>query len=264
MTPSRHEIRVGYIDQETDDAPCIECGIQSAVYLLDHDDGMWFTCFAHTGLVALRLLRGELEGVRPSLPPVHRMISAEYCGEVSVVTWAYELADDKLARPLPRRWQHVQGVARQARRLGELDQAEFETLEAAALLHDIGYAPDLVDTGFHPLDGARYLESIAAPKRLVDLVAHHSAARQDAEVLGLADYLDAYEDEQSAVRDALWWADMTTGPDGQVMTFTERMDEVRARYGPDHPVSQAIERSWDIRQAAVDRTEALLRGLPDY
>jgi len=26
-------------------------------------------------------------------------------------------------------------------------------LEAAAWLHDIGYAPDLVVSGFHPLDG---------------------------------------------------------------------------------------------------------------
>lgn len=195
--------------------------------------------------------------VRLSAPPgtVAYMLS---------VPWAYELARDKLSRPLPRRWRHTQGVARQARRLGELGVSDFGLLEVAALLHDVGYAPDLVDTGFHPIDGARYLVSIDAPTRLVDLVAHHSAARQDAELLGLGHLLDAYEDEQTAVRDALWWADMTTGPDGQTMTFHERMDEVRARYGPDHPVSQAIERSWDIRQAAVDRTEALLRGVLDY
>lgn len=180
------------------------------------------------------------------------------------MSWAYELSGEKLAGPLPRRWRHVQGVARQARRLGELNALDFEVLEAAALLHDIGYAPDLVDTGSHPIDGARYLASIKAPKRIVDLVAHHSAAWQDAEQLGLDHLLDAYEDEQTPVRDALWWADMTTGPDGQAMTFTERMNEVRARYGPDHPVSRAIERSWDIRQAAVDRTEVLLRGVPDY
>lgn len=183
---------------------------------------------------------------------------------MSLVSWAYEVAEEKLALSLPRRWRHVQGVARQVRRLGELSAPDFEVLEAAALLHDVGYAPDLVDTGSHPIDGARYLASIDAPKRIVDLVAHHSAARQDAELLELEHLLDVYEDEQTPVRDALWWADMTTGPDGQAMTFTERMDEVRARYGPDHPVSRAIERSWDIRQSAVDRMEALLRGVPDY
>jgi len=190
--------------------------------------------------------------------------AGKYARYVSLVAWAYGVAEEKLANPVPRRWRHVQGVARQVRRVGELAPSDFEVLEAAALLHDIGYAPDLVQTEFHPLDGARYLASIEAPTRLVNLVAHHSAARQDAEVLGRADQLDVYEDEQTAVRDGLWWADMTTGPDGQVMTFQERMDEVRARYGPEHPVSRAIERSWGIRQAAVDRTEALLRGVPDY
>lgn len=197
-------------------------------------------------------MAGEFEG-----RPAYRRL-------MSLVSWAYELAEETLARPLPRRWRHVQGVARQARRLCELEASDFEVLEAAALLHDIGYARDLAQTEFHPLDGARYLASIRAPIRLVHLVAHHSAARQDAEVLGLANQLDAYEDEETAVRDALWWADMTTGPDGQAMTFQERMDEVRARYGLEHPVSRAIERSWGIRQAAVDRTEALLQGVPDY
>lgn len=90
---------------------------------------------------------------------------------MSLVSWAYELAVDKLALSLPRRWRHVQGVTRQARRLGGLNRADFETFEAAALLHDIGYAPDLVDTGFHPIDGALYLKSIDAPRRIVDLVA---------------------------------------------------------------------------------------------
>jgi hypothetical protein len=28
-------------------------------------------------------------------------------------------------------------------------------LVAAAILHDVGYAPDLATTGFHPLDAAR-------------------------------------------------------------------------------------------------------------
>jgi hypothetical protein len=29
------------------------------------------------------------------------------------------------------------------------------------VLHDIGYAPDLVKSGLHPLDGARYLREVA-------------------------------------------------------------------------------------------------------
>jgi HD superfamily phosphodiesterase len=44
-------------------------------------------------------------------------------------------------------------------------------LLAAALLHDVGYAPDIAHTGFHPLDGAWYLREVGAPDRLTALVA---------------------------------------------------------------------------------------------
>jgi hypothetical protein len=40
---------------------------------------------------------------------------------------------------------------------------------SAVLLHDIGYAPDLVITGFHPLDGARFLRGIGGSDQLVNL-----------------------------------------------------------------------------------------------
>lgn len=71
MIPSPREIRAGLIDQEADDAPCIECGLQGVVYLLDHQDAMWLTCNTHTGPVAVQLLRGELNGARPSFPSAY-------------------------------------------------------------------------------------------------------------------------------------------------------------------------------------------------
>jgi hypothetical protein len=40
------------------------------------------------------------------------------------------------------------------------------------------------------------------------------------------------------VRDALWYADLTTGPDGQPMTVRERLAEIRGRYGPDSVVTR--------------------------
>lgn len=177
---------------------------------------------------------------------------------MSLVSWAHDVATRKLAEPLPRRWAHVQGVARQARRLNEAPGVDAELVEVAALLHDVGYAPDLAILSFHPIDGARYLETIDTPRRLVHLVAHHSAARQDAEVVGLAHLLDDYEDERTPERDALWWADMTTGPDGEKLTYEARMGEVKERYGPEHPVSKAIDLSWSERLGAVERTEARL------
>ena len=58
---------------------------------------------------------------------------------------------------MPRRWAHVQGVAARARGLAPVLGADADLLEAAAWLHDIGYAPDLAATGLHQLDGGRYL-----------------------------------------------------------------------------------------------------------
>jgi putative nucleotidyltransferase with HDIG domain len=97
---------------------------------------------------------------------------------------AARLAETKLAEPLPRRWRHVRSVARRARWLAK-QLALAEELEVAAWLHDIGYAPDLVVSGFHPLDGARFLRRTGLDERVVSLVAHHSYARIEAEVRGL-------------------------------------------------------------------------------
>ncbi len=95
------------------------------------------------------------------------------------------LAEKMLAAELPRRWRHVRSVARRARWAGK-QLSLSEDLVAAAWLHDIGYAPELVDTGFHPLDGARYLRRVGINGRVVSLVAYHSCAEIEAEVRGLA------------------------------------------------------------------------------
>ena len=73
---------------------------------------------------------------------------------------AAKLAEMLLAEELPRRWRHVRSVARRARWVAK-KLSLSDDLVAAAWLHDIGYAPELVDTGFHPLDGARYLRRTA-------------------------------------------------------------------------------------------------------
>lgn len=73
---------------------------------------------------------------------------------MGVVTEAQGLAE-RLVRPLGRRWDHVQGVASTAAILGQaVPASDRKVLVAAAWLHDIGYAPAVSRTGFHPLDGA--------------------------------------------------------------------------------------------------------------
>src|SRR5580693_8044340 len=110
---------------------------------------------------------------------------------MSQAHWAAELARKLLEVPLPRRWTHVQGVAARARSLAALLGADADLVEAAAWLHDIGYAPGLAVTGLHALDGARYLRDTQhADVMLCRLVAHHSCAIIEAEQRGLADILD--------------------------------------------------------------------------
>ena len=111
--------------------------------------------------------------------------------------WAEEHAASWLA-DRGVRWDHVRGVARQAQRVSPaLDEDDRPYLVAAAWLHDIGYAPTLAATAFHPLDGARHLRALGH-ERLARLVAYHSSARWEAEALGLSDDLAAFPREDSA------------------------------------------------------------------
>ncbi len=178
---------------------------------------------------------------------------------------AEEHAGLLLAASLPRRWAHVRAVAGKARLVGRELGRDGELLEAAAWVHDIGYTPGVEDSGFHPLDGARYLKRVQAPTRLVDLVAFHSSAWAEAQEFGVANELAAFNDERTLIRDLLWYCDMTTGPDGTDLEFEDRMTEVRERYGPDHYVTRALDAGMDERRAAVRRSREWLAsvGLAD-
>jgi hypothetical protein len=171
---------------------------------------------------------------------------------------ARQLSAQHLADVLPRRWQHVQAVAARAEEIASLPDLDPEELVAAAWLHDIGYAPHLARTGFHPLDGARYLSRLGdILPRVCALVAHHSCAVIEAEERGLRrELLHEFAYERSATADALWYADMTTGPDGQRFHVVDRLAEIRLRYGPDHLVTRFINRAQPEIVGAVERTEA--------
>lgn len=175
---------------------------------------------------------------------------------MQLVQWAEDLARQRLSAVPPTRWAHVERVASRAGLFASALGVDGELLHAAAWLHDVGYAPELAAVGFHALDGARFLESIGAPGRLVALVAHHSASVAEAEFLGLESEIRAYEDEQTEVRDLLWYADMTTGPAGQPMSFEGRMAELRERYPAQHYVIRALDAGMAARREAVERAQA--------
>ncbi|MFF8597043.1 HD domain-containing protein [Streptomyces sp. NPDC015220] len=168
---------------------------------------------------------------------------------------AAELAESLLPQ-LGNRWLHTQAVAARAQEAAAaVSQADRDLLVAAAWLHDIGYAPELRDTGFPPLDGARHREALGAPARLVRLVAHRSGAVYEAEQRGLSAELAVYEREDSPVLDALTFADMTTGPAGQSFDFDVRIDEILVRYAPGSEVHNAISKARPSLGAAVQRTQ---------
>jgi hypothetical protein len=156
--------------------------------------------------------------------------------------WASEVARELLGQPLPRRWAHTQGVARKARTLASILSDDADLLEAAAWLHDIGYSPHVAVTGFHPLDGARYLRDVAnADDILCRLVAGHSCAIIEAEQRGLADQLSSeFPPAKEPLRNALTYCDMTTTPDGEAVAIASRIAEIRERYGPGHLITSFI------------------------
>jgi HD domain len=180
-----------------------------------------------------------------------------------LVAAAQRLAHDVLGG-LDGRWQHTQGVARRAAEASPaVPEADRPALLAAAWLHDIGYAEPLRRSGFHPLDGACYLQEHAWPEPLAGLVAHHSAARFVAEVRGLAAPLQAFPADRYAsgpVADALTYADQTTGPTGERMDVEDRLAGMLRRHGPDSPNARVHNHRAPAIRAAVDRTERSLHA----
>jgi hypothetical protein len=161
---------------------------------------------------------------------------------MELVAWARLEAERKLS-PLGDRWTHTLGVVHRAKALrSTAPAADRPTLIAAAYLHDVGYAPELEDTGFHPLDGARWLRA-SGHERLACLVAHHSGARFEAA---------AFAEERSIVADLLTYCDLTTDPDGRPVTFSNRLAGIDSRYARDSDVSRSM-------RAAAGPLAALMR-----
>lgn len=175
---------------------------------------------------------------------------------------AQALAANLLAGLQPR-WTHTQAVA--ARALAgsaAVEVSERPVLVAAAWLHDIGYADEVRHCGFHPLDGAQYLQTRGWPHLVAALVAQHSGASFVAADLGLSAELAAYDEvraREGALADALTWADQTTTATGERTDVGRRLADVLRRHGPDSPNARCHRDRAPALRAAVQRTEARLR-----
>lgn len=188
-------------------------------------------------------------------------VSFRRLGSVQWSKWAAEQAERYLA-PLGRRWTHSRGVAMRAAEVGVvLGPAEREVAVAAGYLHDVGYAPSLARTGFHPLDGARWLAELGHD-RLAGLVAHHSGSRHEAALRGLSVELGAFPEEASLVAAVLTYCDLTTGPNGESMSPEQRLADVGSRHGVDGPVAAGLRSAWPELMAAVATVEWRMREVP--
>jgi putative nucleotidyltransferase with HDIG domain len=179
-----------------------------------------------------------------------------------LVTAAQALARNLLAdQAAGTRWQHVQAVAQRAAQLSPtLPLADRPVLVASAWLHDIGYSPTVIDTGFHALDGARYLQRLSYSTTVVRLVAHHTGAIFEAAQRQLVDELADFAPVEGPVLDALVTADLTSGPAGQPMTVDDRIEEILSRYPADHVVHLAILNARPTLEACTRRALTLLRS----
>jgi HD domain len=151
---------------------------------------------------------------------------------MDLLPWARDLAEQLLAESVPRSWAHSQGVGRRAESLATVLGDDAELLAAAAWLHDIGAAPQLVKTGMRHLDGARYLRDIAGADPLISsLVANHTCTCIETEQRGAHAELETeFPPARSLLADALTYSDVTTTPDGRPTNIEDRLAEVLKRY----------------------------------
>jgi hypothetical protein len=177
-----------------------------------------------------------------------------------VVQWAEECVRELLGDLRPR-IDHVLAVGAKARRIvAAFDGVEAELLVASAYLHDIGYAPALVDTGLHQIDGARWLSSQGCSD-LAGLVAHHSAAHVELRLRGQQELLEPFPRPAHSLAAALAYCDITTGPEGQGVTLDERIEEVGDRRGRDSVVYRALVAARPELEEAVRLTSTRLAEL---
>ena len=193
---------------------------------------------------------------RSSVVSVRRLVVMES----DTVLRARVVAQERLDS-LARRWAHVQGVAAAAELLAAgLATPDADAVVAAAWLHDVGYAPSVRSTSFHPVDGAAFVRAENFPTLVVSLVAYHTAAAFEARERGLSDTLAEFAEPPKLLLDILTCADMITGPDGSRVRAEDRVSEILSRYPEDDPVHRAIDQATPTLLAAVARVDALGSG----
>lgn len=150
---------------------------------------------------------------------------------------------------------HVRTAGKVAERLsGLFPPEEHQLLVVSAILHDIGYAPALRQTGFHALDGALYLRDEGFSPRLARLVANHSHAWLTALDKDLHGVQQAFLPEHSLLADALAFVDMHSGTSGEIVDTGDRMTDIGARHN-----NASLQRRIGMLRASVARINVAIQ-----
>jgi hypothetical protein len=147
----------------------------------------------------------------------------------------------ELLNGVKTRLAHSRAVARQSAVVSPvLDSSWGAALHDAAWLHDVGYAPSIAASGFHPLDGARWLRANGWRPDVCSLVAWHTRAGTEAELRKLITSLAReFPPPPDLAQSALAWADLTSSPAGECCTVGERLEDILRRYPPSSVVHRA-------------------------
>lgn len=166
----------------------------------------------------------------------------------------------RLLQGLATRLDHSAAVAAQIDRVAGLVEPGWRSAAGdAAWLHDVGYNPDLARTGFHPLDGARWLRDHHWPTATCRMVAWHTEPLEEARQCDLDwELTEEFARPPRLAAAALAWADLTSSPSGERWDPERRLAEILDRYPPGFVVHEATRASLPALRAAVQEIEDLL------
>jgi hypothetical protein len=170
----------------------------------------------------------------------------------------------RLLRGLGARLKHSAAVAARIDVVVDLVEPAWRSpLRDAAWLHDVGYSETVALTGFHPLDGARWLRDRGWPQETCRLVAWHTESLEEARRYGLdAALSEEFGRPAPLAAAALAWADLTTSPHGEPWSAERRLAEILRRYPPGSIVHEATRASLPQLRGAVHTIENLLACAP--
>lgn len=164
----------------------------------------------------------------------------------------------------PERLRHILVVAERvrqsARDINELNPGFNidETLAyCAGLVHDIGYLEDIADTGFHPLDGYRFLLRSGFPE-LARRIVGHGCAIEEAELLGIT--LPEGIDDLIARLITYWDMQVRTG--GEIAGYEIRLRDVLTQYGEDSLIGRANRCARPRIEQIIEQINRLLGNIP--